>query len=242
MNYDFMPKYYRVKEQLKELIEEWKENDSEPIPSEREFIEQFGVSRITIRRAIDELVKEGYLFKIQGKGTYVEKDNKNQNLVNITSCTSEIRELGMIPKRELVKSDIVTCSVKQANDLKINTTDMLFFLDRVYFADDFPVNRTQTYLPYKLVPGIEKFDFANCSLYEVLENHYNIKITRAHRTIEAVSAKPSIAESLAITAGTPVLHFDCLTYGVANGIELPIEQFSCFYRSDKFKFFINQIR
>lgn len=242
MNQGMMPKYYRVKEELKALIDQWKRQDGEPIPSERELIEQFGVSRITIRRAIDELVKEGFLYKVQGKGTYVEMDQENQNLINITSCTSEIQALGRTPSRKLIESSIVPCTVKQASDLKINSTDLLYYLDRIYFADDIAVNRTQTYLPYKLLPGIEAFDFSCNSLYEILERQYKIKITRAHRTIEAVSAEQGIAESLDILPGTPVLLFQCLTYGLVDEVETPVEQFSCYYRSDKFKFFINQIR
>lgn len=236
-----LPKYYRVKEQIKNLIEVWKERDGEPIPSERELITRFGVSRITVRRAIDELVQEGYLFRVQGKGTYIEMDHENQNLINLTSCTSEIKALGMVPSRKVLESVIVPCSVKQAHDLKINSSDRLFFLDRIYFADDIAVNRTQTYLPYSLLPDIETYDFARYSLYETLENQFGIKLTRAHRTIEAVSAEAEIAESLSIKENTPVLHFNCLTYGIAGGVEVPIEQFSCYYRSDKFKFFINQI-
>lgn len=237
-----VPKYYRVKEHLKELIAQWRERDGKPIPSERELIAMFGVSRITVRRAIDDLVQEGYLFKVQGKGTYVETDQENQNLINLTSCTSEIKALGMTPGRKVLHCTIVPCSVKQASDLKINSRDSLFFLDRVYFADDVAVNRTRSYLPYNRFPGIESVDFSHSSLYEVIEQRYRVRISRAHRTIEAVSADSEIADSLSIDRGVPVLLFHCLTYGTSGGVETPIEQFSCYYRSDRFKFFINQIR
>ncbi len=237
-----LPKYYRIKEQLKKLIEVWKEEEGKPIPSERELIAKFGVSRITVRRAIDELVQEGYLFRIQGKGTYVEMDHENQNLINLTSCTTDIRAHGMEPSRQVLASEVIPCTVKQAYDLKINSTDKLFYLDRIYFADDVPLNRTQSFLPYSLLPGIEFLDFSLNSLYDILEKKYQIKISRAHRTIEAISADEVIAKSLRIKKNVPILLFRCLTYGISNGVEIPVEQFSCYYRSDQFKFFINQIR
>ncbi len=242
MNHEVLPKYYRIKQQLKDLIPSWEKSGKDPIPSERELIDQFGVSRITIRRAIDELVKEGYLFRIQGKGTYVETDHKNQNLINITSCASEIQALGMQPGRAVLRSEVIPCSNKQAFELKINTSESLYFLDRIFFADDIALNRTQTYLPYKLVPEIETLDFSRLSLYEILENRYSIQITRAHRTIEAISANKDIAKSLAVEPGAPVLLFHCLTHGLVDTMERPIELYSCYYRSDKFKFFINQVR
>ena len=237
-----LPKYYRVKEDLKELIEEWRGYGGKPIPSERELIARFGVSRITVRRAIAELVHEGYLFKVQGKGTYVEMDQENQNLINLTSCTAGIKALGMTPDRKVLKCAVVPCSVKQASELKINSRDLLLFLDRVYFADDVAINRTRSYLPYGRFPGIEELDFSRNSLYEVIEKEYDVKISRAHRTIEAVSVDSEIADSLSINHGVPVLLFNCLTYGISGGVETPVELFSCWYRSDRFKFFINQIR
>ena len=237
-----LPKYYRVKEHLKKLIEQWRKQGGNPIPSERELIGMFGVSRVTVRRAVDELVQEGYLFKLQGKGTYVETERENHNLINLTSCTSEITALGMTPGRKVLNRAVVPCSVKQASILKISSRDSLFFLDRIYLADDIAVNRTRSYLPCSRFPGIETIDFSRNSLYEVIEKKYAVRITRAHRTIEAVSANLEIADSLSIDRGVPVLLFKCLTYGDSGGIETPVEQFSCWYRSDRFKFFINQVR
>ncbi len=80
MNQDKVPKYYWLKRILIEKIEMEEFKSNVPILTERELMEQFQVSRITVRKAIDELVKEGYLYKIQGKGTYVKDDNYNQDL------------------------------------------------------------------------------------------------------------------------------------------------------------------
>jgi len=89
-HYDKAPKYYILKNTLIKKINDEELIDDHMIPSERELISTYGVSRITVRRAIDELVNEGYLYKIQGKGTYVKGDKGKQDLFSITSCTTDI--------------------------------------------------------------------------------------------------------------------------------------------------------
>lgn len=242
MNQDKVPKYYLLKKILIEKIEMEEFKSNVPILSERELMEQFQVSRITVRKAIDELVKEGYLYKIQGKGTYVKNDDYNQDLFEITSCTEEILKLGKKPKKLVIISDVIKADIKRAKILNITTDDMVFRLGRVNFADDEPINYTLTYLPRKIFLDIEKNNFEEESLYNLIEEKYNIKILKARRTIEAVLAKDAIAEYLDIDEGMPIILFGCTTYGLVNGKEVPIETFKCYYRTDKFKFYINQIK
>lgn len=237
-----IPKYYMVKRAIIENIDMEEYKSDETIPSERELIEQFKVSRITIRKAIDELVNEGYLYKIQGKGTYVKSDSHNQDLFSITSCTEDVKNLGMTPSRKVITSEIIKTDIKRSKILNISPNDSLFKLARVLYADNEPLNYTRTYLPIKLFPKIEEIDFREESLYDVISNKYNTKITRAIRTIEAISAKEDIAEMLEIEDGVPIILFNCTTYGIQNGKEIPIEYFKCYYRTDKCKFYINQTK
>jgi len=115
-------------------------------------------------------------------------------------------------------------------------------LDRIYYADGDAVNRTVVYLPHKLFPNLIKHDFAQQSLYDVLEKEYNVKITRATRTIEAVAAEPEIAQMLSIPEGIAILLFRGITYGLVNNKEVPIESFKSYYRSDNRRFYINQVK
>ena len=104
---DRLPKYYLVKKSIVEKIENEEFQPGEPIPSERELMEDYQVSRITIRKAIEELVAEGYLYKVQGKGTYVKTDEGSNNLFAITSCTEDVIRLGMTPSKKTVVSELV---------------------------------------------------------------------------------------------------------------------------------------
>lgn len=235
------PKYYIVKRTIIRKIEKEEYRENELIPSERELTGLFGVSRITVRRAVDELVGENYLYRIQGKGTYVKSHKIQQNLVSITSCTQDVINLGMTPRRRVVSASTEIADQKRRRLLDLGENDRVFRLERIYFADDDPLNHTIAYLPYKLFPGIDTHDFSKESLYAVLESQYDCQITTATRTIEAILAEGEIARYLQVVSGTPILHFECVTRGKVHGRECPIEYFRCCYRSDKFKFYINQM-
>lgn len=237
-----IPKYYALKKAIIKKIDMEEYASDQPIPSERELIDKYQISRITVRKAIDELVNEGYLYKIQGKGTYVKSDNKSQDLISITSCTEDVKNLGMNPSKKVILSEIVMADKKRSKNLNITTDDSLLKLERVVYADEETLNYTITYLPEKLFPGIEKYDFSKESLYNVLQIKYGVKISRATRTIEAVIARDEVAEILDIDEGMPIILFCAITYGIMNGKEVPIENFKCYYRTDKFKFYIQQVK
>ncbi|MEG2571062.1 MAG: UTRA domain-containing protein, partial [Clostridia bacterium] len=120
--------------------------------------------------------------------------------------------------------------------------DDVLRISRVYLADDEPVNYTISYINIKLFPGIDKIDFGHTSLYEVLEQKYGARIMHATRTFEAIAVDQNQANVLHMKKGDPVLLLCAVTYGEVNNVEVPIETFKCFYRSDKFKFYINQVR
>lgn len=237
-----VPKYYSLKRDLVKKIEMGEYQEDMPILSERELMESYQVSRITVRRAIDELVNEGYLYKVQGKGTYIKGDTSNQDLFSISSCTEDVLRLGKRPGRRVLQAESLRADAKRAKALQITGGDTVFCLGRVTLADGEPLNYTRTYLPEKLFPGIGRFDFSRTSLYWILEQEYRVKITTARRTIEAILAKDEIAEYLEVEEGMPLILFGCVTCGMVNGKEEPIETFKSYYRTDQFKFCINQVK
>ena len=236
------PKYYQVKQALLEEIQSGKLKSGDSIPSERELISSLSVSRITVRKAIEELEQEGWLYKMQGKGTFVKGEKKEQNLFSLTSCTEDVIRQGMTPTRKVVNCSVEAANADKQTKLHLGNGEKLFSLCRVYYADGKPINYTKAYLTYKLFPNIETHDFEKESLYKVLENEYGLTIKRASRTIEAVIASPEIADLLQIKAGTPLILFSCITCGEVLGRETPFETFECYYRTDIFKFSIDQVR
>lgn len=162
-----LPKYYILKQKLIEKIDQEEFKANELIPSERELIQMYDVSRITVRKAIDELVNEGYLYKVQGKGTYVKADAYSQDLISITSCTEDVVNLGMTPSRTVISASVVEADNKRSRNLELGENEKVFRLERIYYADNEPINHTVTYLPYKLFPELKNtiFQKSHCIKY-----------------------------------------------------------------------------
>lgn len=239
---DKSPKYFIVKKAIVENIDNDLYHSNKAIPSEKKLMELHNVSRITIRKAIDELVTEGYLYKIQGKGTYVKADEGSNNLFSITSSTEDVQKMGMTPSKKTKISRIEFASPKRAKALEISTDDKVEVIGRISYANLEPLNYTIAFLPEKIFPGLIEYDLEHESLYKLINDRYGVRITKARRTIEAVLAKDEIAKYLELEEGMPVILFRCVTYGIVNGKETPIEYFKCYYRTDKYKFYIDQIR
>jgi GntR family transcriptional regulator len=235
------PKYYLIKKDIIRKIEMEEYLAGETIPSERMLMDYYQVSRITIRKAVDELVMEGYLYKVQGKGTYVKTDENSHDLFAITSCTEDVIKMGLVPTKKVIVSTIVPADTSKAKALRLLPGEKIFRLGRVLYASGEPLNYTVTNLPYKIFPEIEAHDFARESLYETLHSQYGYTLTKARRTLEAVLATDEIAEYLDIGVGMPLIKFGCTTYGSRDGEEIPVERFHCYYRTDKYKFYIDQI-
>lgn len=237
-----VPKYYALKSYILKMIDREEYGIDQAIPSERTLIDQFGISRITVRKAIDELVNEGHLYRLQGKGTFVKGHTEKQNIFNITSCTQDIIAHGMVPSRKVFQAAVESCRADTARMLQIGADEKVFRLERLYSANFEPLNCTMTVLPYRYFPGIETIDFAKESLYETLEKKYGVRITRATRTFEARLALEDMAQKLELHPGAPLLLFSAVTFGTVDGNEVPVEYFESHYRTDRFKFYINQVR
>lgn len=118
----------------------------------------------------------------------------------------------------------------------------MYSFGRITYADGKPLNYTINYLPEKIFPRLDKYDFDKDSLYSVIQKEYGVQIIKARRTIEAVIPDPIVARYLEISADMPVILFRCITYGKVYGKEVPIESFRCYYRTDHYKFYIDQVK
>ena len=192
LDQNMLPKYYVLKKALIDKIEKNEFTSNEQIPSERELISMYGFSRITVRKAIDELVNEGYLYKVHGKGTYVKDNVVQQDIVQLNSITHDILSMGKKPSRKVLRLAVADSFEKRADELHINIDDQIIILDRIHYADGEAMNRTTDYLPLKYFPNLTSYDFSNHSLFAVIEQAYHIKITKATRTIEAINSVEEI--------------------------------------------------
>jgi len=231
--------YNHVKLRLREAIEAGEYKPGDRIPSEHELMARFGVSRATIRKALSELVLEGWLHRVQGRGTFVAQPKFRQTLSRLTSFTEDMRMLGLTPRTKLISLRIDKASKEVAEKLAIGLGNPVIYIERLRFADDEPLALNISVLPHHFVPGIESQDLERNSLYEVLERHYGLILVRAEQTLEPTLAAPETASLLGVKTGAPLLLVEGIVY-LKN--DSPIEWLRIWYRGDRYKFHLTATR
>jgi GntR family transcriptional regulator len=233
-----IPLYYQVKEDLLEKINQNIFQVGGLIPSESELQNIYKVSRITIRRAIQELVQEGYLSTQQGKGTFVSQPKATQELNVITSWAETMAKLGMHPETRNIKYSEEPALVAIAKLLNIEPGKMIYKIERLRYAAGKPICIMTNYLIPETAPDFLEKGIEGESLYETLEKRYNLHLNRAVETVEARAAKLGEAELLKIKRGSPLLQVTRVTYDID---ERPIEVVIGVSRADRYSYTVNLI-
>ena len=221
--------------QLMEIIIETIENnleENEQIPSEREICEKCDVSRTTVRQALDELQKEGYIYKIHGKGTFVSPKRFNQDLISFYSFTEEMKKIGKNPSSEVTGFEIVQAGEKIGAKLKINSDELLYKISRIRKADNIPMMYETTYLPFYKFKDLIKEELIEKPMYEVMVKKYNVKITSAEEYFQPILTNKLQSLYLGIKEGSPSLKIERFTYENKEIIEYTVGV----ARGDKFKY------
>ena len=175
------PKYAQVREGVLELIGDLPAGS--PIPPERTLSSHFGVSRVTLRRAVDDLVREGLLVRRQGSGTYVAEDKITQR-VSTTSFSENMRRRGLVPSSRVLAFERAPAGARTARQLQVSPTDEVVEFVRLRLADDEPMALETVAMPADLVPGLVADDVARGSLYELLEERYGLRVVAVRQVIE----------------------------------------------------------
>lgn len=204
------------------------------IPSERALSEQFGVSRLTVKRAIDDLTQNGTLYVQIGKGTYISRPKYDQQLEQLTSFTEEMAKRGQHTDSRVLIAETIPASVEDARMLKILPGVSLLHLERVRMADGVPLAIERTKIAASRCPGIlNGHNFSRESLYVVLRQEYGINLTHAEQSIEARLATEEESKLLHIEANAAILHMVRVTY---SGSDQPFEYTLSAYCGSRYKF------
>lgn len=208
------PLYAQVKEALRKEIEEgFKPGDA--LPGEPELEKRFHVSRITIRRALDELVSEGLIVRQQGKGTFVREQPVAQELTRFLSWSTQMRQMGLEPKSASCEIEITEPTREQAAMLDLRPGERVVRIRRLRLANDEQICIMTNLIPEALVPGLAAKGLIDDSLYATLAS-YGIKAVRAEDRVEARPAAEWEAHALQVPKGSPVLQVTRLTRDGAN--------------------------
>ena len=203
----------------------------EPLDTDAELGQRYGVSRMTIRKAVDELVLEGYLVRIYKKGAFVSPRGRLDGFRFGLGYSEEIRLRGMSPSSKNVKVSLREPNKREMEDLRLLPSHKVWHVLRVRLADDLPVAYEDSYFPYPLIKELTEEQARN-SIFEMLENRYGYTFHSADQWIDAVSADGELARMLEIPVGTPLVHTFSISY-LPNGT--PFNCGHCYYRTDHFK-------
>jgi len=174
--------YYRLQIKSGELPE-----GAKMIPEE-EICQVLGISRTTVRQAMNLLVEQGLLVRYRGKGTYVSQKKYSRSFNHLYNFSSDMEAMGVTPSSSTLKQEIIGVqgtAVQTALELPDDKASA-FHLKRIRMADGQPVLIEDTYIPSFLCPGIERHDFEKSSLYEVLKNTYNLTPYSASESLQGI--------------------------------------------------------
>lgn len=225
------PLYLQLMNILIDMIEN-NLQENEQILSEREICEKYDVSRTTVRQAMDELEKEGYIYKLHGKGTFVSPRRMNQDLISFYSFTEEMKKLNKTPSSEVTGFEIVEANEKIADIFKINIKDLLYKISRIRKADELPMMYETTYLPFDRFKGLTREQLENNPMYDILTKSFNARITSAEEYFMPILTNKLESVYLEIKEGSPSLKIERLTYENSKVIEYTVSV----ARGDKFKY------
>jgi GntR family transcriptional regulator len=229
-----IPLYYQLQEILKENIESgiWKQGDI--IPSENQLMQEYSISRNTVKKAIENLVQEGALNRIQGKGTFVSKPKFEQSLSGFYSFSKVMRDSGLEPKDIIKSVQKVPAKHSVAKHLLLKEKDPVIELIRIRYAQDEPIIFETSYVPEYYFPGLSKEALEKSSLYDLMENEYGVYVTKAKEIFEPVLIRDYESKYLQVEEGFPALLLDRIAYDAAG---IPVEFCRSIVRGDRCRFY-----
>jgi len=232
---DPLPLHAQLRNMLEYRIQQGKYD--EKIPSERELMDEFQVSRATVREAVISLVNDGFLDKKHGKGTFVRKLPPVQDWIDkLNSLTETVRETGLTPGSKLLKIDADHKDKKASAVLQV---EKLYFIERLRYASAQPIAIEQHYYPADIGTKLATFDLNEAVIYDLLENELGLFFYETDEVITCKLASIKEAELLKVKVGESLLVMERTLYDQTGRI---IECLNSVYRPDLFTFRIKRKR
>ncbi len=213
-------KFTVIKEHICQMIVsgQWQQHDK--VPSENELAEQFSVSRMTARRALQELTEQGLLIRSQGAGTFVATFKSQSSLLEIRNIADEIHARGHQHQAEQLTLKAIPVTNEIAILLDVSENDSVFYSEVLHFENHQPIQLEQRYVNSKLVPEYLTQNFTQITPHEYLSNE--APLTEATHEIEAVIASKTVCQLLAIDESIPCLQVKRRTWSSQGVVSLAI--------------------
>ncbi|GEO58779.1 GntR family transcriptional regulator [Companilactobacillus bobalius] len=231
-----VPVYIQIHNQIRKEIESGKWSVGERIPSERQLSQDFDVSRMTLRQAIQTLVDEGILQRQVGSGTYVASSKVQEKMSGTTSFTEITESQGKKPSSKTVSYHVADPSISEMEKLKLKDGNQVLRMERIRYADNQPICFEVATIPVDIVKSLDKEDITS-SLYKALETKAGLKLGNATQTVSAILASEKIANFLNVKRGSAILRVRQVT---TLDDERPFEYVRSQYAGDRFEFYLER--
>ncbi|MBR8130492.1 GntR family transcriptional regulator [Burkholderia ambifaria] len=227
------PLYVQIKDTLRARILDGTYAPHSRMPSEHELCAMFDVSRITVRQALGDLQKEGLLFKLHGKGTFVSKPKAFQNVTSLQGFAEAMSSMGYEIVNQLRSVRTVKADRHLATKLNVPEGAPLVEIHRVRLLNREPVSLEQTWVPEALGKRLAGADLATRDIFLILENDCGVPLGHADVSIDAILADDEIVDALRVEESSPVLRIERLTHDASG---TPIDYEHLYFRGDAFQY------
>jgi len=203
-----------------------------PLPSENELAAQHGLTRTTVRHALEVLEREGRIYRVKGKGAFTVKRRVAHELTRLVSTTEMMAERGWSLATWFISLIQMPAQPHIALALELSPEEPVYELKRLQVVEEVPLSLQTAYLPALLCPRLEDNDLTE-SLYRLLEIRYGLRLSTGQETLRARAATQSEARLLQVRPGTPVMYSERACYDITG---LPVEYLQAVWRSDLYDF------
>jgi GntR family transcriptional regulator len=228
-----VPLYGKVEGVLASEIARGVLRPGDRLPSEDQLLARFAVSRITVRRAIQNLIQRGIVEIRRGHGTYVLAPKISQELTRLTGFVEDMAVHGRKASARVVSKDVVAADSTVAHQLRISKGTYVMRIERVRLADSIPMSFDETYLPLDVGKRIVRNDLRIKPIFTLLEEEYGIPLSEAEYVLEAAAASKHVAEALAVSEGSPIFRIERTSF---TKMGQPIDYEILSYRADLIRF------
>ncbi len=227
---DGVPLYVQIRNRLREDITSKVLLPGQKIPAEDELAARYGVSRMTVRQGISDLIDEGLLYRRHGIGTFVAQPHFVRDHTHLTSFVETATEEGLEINIRVLIADILPAKLKVARSLSLKEGDLVVRVKTLRYVESLPITVHDAYVPYKLFPQLLQEDLEAHHLWYFFET-YGVRVKRAIQQVGAREADEEVAGLLEIDEGAPILYKERTVY-LDDGT--PVEFTYCYNRGDRY--------
>lgn len=223
--------YKIIEDELRESIRMGQYKQGDMIPTEAELMIGYGVSRVTVRKALDPLVAQGMLQRVAGAGTFVKNTFVKEHVPILRGFTDEITEMGMQPTSKVITFELMKVPDRLYRTLGIGKDEMVYYIQRIRYADGIPFVLETTHMSVRLYPDMS-LKILNGSKYHYVEDTLGLKIAYSEHTVTPLLPSEEIAELFGLSPRQPIIRAANTTF-LENGQVLDYTELT--YNSPKYQ-------